>query len=318
MKRNIKAALIGLFIVLSGLPSAAMAQKAGEILTSFFPMQVFALNVTRDIPELAPVSMLPASLGCPHEYALTPGDVAKIGKAKVLIVNGSMETFLTPRKLKKLNSKLVLINTGEDFADIAEEEEKHDAADKKAAKDQGGHGADHAHSHGDYNPHTWVSPFIAAKQVRAMGAQLAEVYPRHADKLTSNAQAYALRLEALGTEMKQAIAALPNRKIITFHDAFDYFARDLGLEVVGVIELAPGVNPSARHMQEVVALTRQHHLSTIFAEVQYPDDVAKAIARESGAVVRVLDPVASGGAELPDVYEAVMRKNLEVLKEALR
>ena len=318
MKKKVSVIIAFMLAAIASAPAAVHAQKEGAVLTSFYPMQVFALNVTKGVPELAPILMLPAPLGCPHDYALTPGDVAKINKAKVLIVNGTMETFITPRKMKKLNPKLTLVNSGEDFADISGEDEHAEADTKKGDKHKAGHAAEHAHAHGDFNPHTWVSPFIAAKQVRVIGKQLAEIYPDHAQTLTANAQDYAARLEALGAQMKQEIAKLPNKKIITFHDAFDYLARDLGLEIVGVIELAPGVNPSAKHMKEIIALTRQHKLSTIFAETQYPDDVAKAIAKEAGAVVRVLDPVASGVAPEPGAYEAVMTKNLEVLKEALR
>ena len=164
-----------------------------------------------------------------------------------------------------------------------------------------------------------MSPFVAAKQVRVIGKQLAEIYPDHAQTLSRKRTGAMPRVsKRSGPMMKQEIAKLPNKKIITFHDAFDYLARDMGLEIVGVIELAPGVNPSAKHMKEIIALTRQHKLSTIFAEVQYPEDVAKVIAKEAGAVVRVLDPVASGDTPEPGAYEAVMMKNLEVLREALR
>jgi len=317
MKRNAIVFMIITLALMMSSPTAIHAQKEGTVLTSFYPMQVFALNITKGIPELTPTLMLPASLGCPHEYALTPGDVAKISKAQVLIVNGTMETFITPRKMKELNPKLALINSGEDFADIAEEEDHAESAVNKNAKKKDSH-SEHAHSHSGYNPHTWVSPFIAAKQVRVMGKELAVLYPANAQALNANAEEYASRLEALGTMMKQEIAQLPNKKIITFHDAFDYFARDLGLEIAGVIELEPGMNPTAKHMKEMITLTQQHKLSTVFAEVQYPDNVAKAIAKEAGAVVRVLDPVASGDKLEPTAYEDIMKKNLDVLKEALR
>jgi zinc transport system substrate-binding protein len=317
MKRNAIVFMIVTLGLTMSSPAAIYAQKEGAVLTSFYPMQVFAINITQGIPELTPTLMLPASLGCPHEYTLTPGDVAKISKAQVLIVNGTMETFITPRKMKKLNPKLALINTGEDFADIAEGEEHTEPVVDKSVKKKDAH-SEHAHSHSGYNPHTWVSPFIAAKQVRLMGKELAVLYPAYAQALNANAEGYASRLEALGVMMKHEIAKLPNKKIISFHDAFDYFARDLGLEVAAVIELEPGVNPTAKHMKELITLTQEHKLSTVFAEVQYPDNVAKVIAKESGAVVRVLDPVASGEKLGPTAYEDIMKKNLDVLKEALR
>ncbi len=306
-----KRLILMLLLLASAAGGPGHAQTSGAVLTSFYPMQVFTINVVKDIPDLAPALMLPASLGCPHDYALTPGDVAKITKSRALVVNGAMETFITPQKMKKLNAKLAVVNSGEPFADIRDR----NAHESKGHKHKSGHAG---HDHGEVNPHTWVSPFVAAKQVRAIGQGLAEIWPDHAQQLRANAKAYADRLTALGKHMRQEIAALPNKKIITFHDAFDYFARDLGLEVVGVIELAPGVNPTAKHMQQIIALTRQHKISTIFAEVQYPDDVARAIAREAGAVVRVLDPVASGDQPSADAYEVAMKKNLDVLKEALR
>jgi zinc/manganese transport system substrate-binding protein/zinc transport system substrate-binding protein len=179
MKKRVFVIIAFMLAAIASAPAAVHAQKEGAVLASFYPMQVFALNVTKGIPELAPILMLPAPLGCPHDYALTPGDVAKINKAKVLIVNGTMEMFITPRKIKKLNPKLTLVNSGEDFADISGEDEHAEADTKKGNKHKAGHAAEHAHAHGDFNPHTWVSPFIAAKQVRVIGKQLAEIYLDH-------------------------------------------------------------------------------------------------------------------------------------------
>jgi zinc transport system substrate-binding protein len=66
------------------------ADNPGSVLTSFYPMQVFTLNVTKGIPELQPMLLLPATLGCPHDYSLTPSDVTKLSRANILIMNGEM------------------------------------------------------------------------------------------------------------------------------------------------------------------------------------------------------------------------------------
>jgi zinc transport system substrate-binding protein len=170
---------------------------------------------------------------------------------------------------------------------------------------------------GEVNPHSWVSPFAAAQQVRVIEAELSALYPQYAQQLKANAAEYAARLEALGSDLKLAIAALPQKQIITFHDAFAYFARDLGLDVVGVIELEPGALPTAKHIQAMIALTKQHSLKAIFAEVQYPADVAATIAQEAGVKVLVLDPMASAETVTLTMYEDVMHKNLTMLKAGL-
>lgn len=288
---------IGMVFIRSTGHAAANA-KTAAVLTSFYPMQVFTLNVTQGLPELQPALLLPGTLGCPHDYALTPGDVAKLSQAQVLIMNGQMEQFLTAEKMRAINPKLHVIVSGQTVSDMPETES--------------------GQPPNAFNPHSWVSPFAAAKQARVIGAELSRIYPQCAKELQANAEVYAQRLEALGADMKQAIAALPQKKILTFHDAFAYFARDLGLTVVGVIELAPGSAPTPKHLQEMIALTKQHGLKAVFAEAQYPAAVAETIARATGAKVLVLDPVANAALETLTRYEEVMRKNLAVLQEALQ
>lgn len=276
--------------------SAVAAEQPAAIVTSFYPMQVFTLNVTRGIEALQPSLLLPATLGCPHDYGLTPGDAAKLSAAQALIMNGQMEGFLTVATLKELNPGLTVIVSGKAVSDLPEKNAEH----------------------GAFNPHSWVSPFAAAQQVRVISAELSAKYPEYAAQLTANGEEYATRLVSLGDDMKRDIAALSNRKIITFHDAFAYFARDLGLEVVGVIEIEPGTPPGPKHLQAIIELTKAQGVKAIFAEAQYPSDIADVVAKEAGVKLLTLDPAASAASESLTMYEDVMRKNLATLKDALQ
>jgi zinc transport system substrate-binding protein len=291
MKRFHLYGLIMFTMLLMASNTLEAADNLGLIVTSFYPMQILTLNVTKGIPELQPRLLLPATLGCPHDYSLTPSDVTKLTRANVLIMNGEMEQFITMEKMREINPRLHVIVSGKSIANIVEQ--------------------------GEVNPHSWVSPFTAAQQVHVIETELSALYPQYAQQLKANAAEYAARLEALGAEMKRAIAALPQKKIMTFHDAFAYFARDLGLDVVGVIELEPGTLPTARHIQAMIALTKQHGLKAVFAEVQYPADVAETIAQEAGIKVLVLDPMASAETVTLTMYEDVMHKNIAMLKEGL-
>ena len=284
----------GFFIacMLAFAPSAGAADPL-RVLTSFLPMEIFTRNVVGDAPGVTVVSMLPASMGCPHDYALTPGDMKKIASADLFVVNGyGMEEFLGEPVLRA-NPKLRIAETARAVPPI-----------------HGGHG------HGDINPHTWVSPRNAILQVREIEKALSTARPVSAGAFRRNADAYISRLSALAEEFETAAKTFRRRNIVTFHNVFDYLARDLGLTVVGEIETAPGQEPSAGEIRNLSRTIREKKVPVVFSEPQYSPKLAEALAKEAGVPVRVLDPV-STGSPAPTAYEDAMRRNLSTLKEAL-
>jgi len=284
----------GFFIacMLAFAPSAGAADPL-RVLTSFLPMEIFTRNVVGDAPGVTVVSMLPASMGCPHDYALTPGDMKKIASADLFVVNGyGMEEFLGEPVLRA-NPKIRIAETARAVPPI-----------------HGGHG------HGDVNPHTWVSPRNAILQVREIEKALSTARPASAGAFRRNADAYISRLSALAEEFEAAAKTFRRRNIVTFHNVFDYLARDLGLTVVGEIETAPGQEPSAGEIRDLSRTIRERMVPVVFSEPQYSPKLAEALAKEAGVPVRVLDPV-STGSPAPTAYEDAMRRNLSTLKEAL-
>jgi zinc transport system substrate-binding protein len=120
----------------------------------------------------------------------------------------------------------------------------------------------------------------------------------------------------LDFRFKGLIQQAPNRRVVAFHRAFDYLARDYGLEIVAVIENDPGVEPSAR---DLAALARQIKAAApvaIFAEPQYPARVAQTLSTETGVPLYVLNPLETGPAD-PDAYINAMWENLKTLGTAL-
>ena len=107
-----------------------------------------------------------------------------------------------------------------------------------------------------------------------------------------------------------------NKNIITFHEAFEFFAEEFNLNVVGVIEREPGTYPSAGEVAEIIDKIKQVNAKAIFVEPQYSRSAADTISKETKVPIYVLDPVVSGEYE-NDAYEKIMRENLKNLKEAL-
>jgi len=120
--------------------------------------------------------------------------------------------------------------------------------------------------------------------------------------------------------MHAVLDGLKNRDIITFHEAFPYFASEFQLNIAGVIEREPGSEPNAKELAGTVELVRRQKVHALFAEPQYPAKSARVIERETGVRLRTLDPVVTGPrdpAKARDFYLVAMRKNLDVLREAL-
>ena len=291
------AARVAVVLLLPALaiPGRAVAAPL-RVLASFLPMYVFTVNVVGDTPGVAVDLMLPASLGCPHDYALTPGDMRKIASADLFIANGlGMEEFLGA-PVRKANPRLRVVETAASVVPVRE------------THGDGGPGG--------VNPHAWVSPKSAIRQVRAIERALSEASPGNAARFRANAEDYVRRLAAIGAEYDAASRGFRRRNIVTFHNVFDYLARDYGLTVVGEVAAAPGQEPSAGEVRKLARLIREKGVPALFAEPQYPPRVAEMVAREAGVPLRFLDPVATGPAT-PAAYEDAMRRNLRTLKEAL-
>lgn len=281
------------------------APKDKLVLASFHPMHVMALNVLRDVPGIRVENMAGAQTGCLHDYQLAPADRQRIDDAWVFVVNGGgMEKFLDKVLAQDTGLKVVDASRGMELI-------------RNAFGEGGHHHGEAAHAgEEEFNPHVWVSVSGAIEQVTRIADQFAALDTAHAALYRANADAYIRRLDILRTQMHAALDPFKGSGIITFHEAFPYFAREFGLEIAAVIEREPGSEPSAAELAKTIEIVRKHKVKALFAEPQYPAKAAETVAKETGIPVRILDPAVDGDAD-PDAYLRAMRSNLAVLREAL-
>ncbi len=270
------------------LTSAASAAGL-RIVTSFYPIYLATLNVTRDIPGVDLVNLTKPFTGCLHDYQMTPDDLITLSKADIFVVNGAgMETFLEKAIRQVPQLKLIQASEGIPLLTTA----------------------------GEANPHVWVSVTLHMRQVENIAAALAKLDPERAALYLQNSSDYLAKLKTLRAGMHAGLQEIKTRKIITFHEAFPYFAQEFGLTIADVIEREPGSEPSARELAQAISLVKQTGIKAIFAEPQYSAKAAEAIARETDATMYRLDPVVTGPMT-PDAYIAIMQTNLQTLQEAL-
>jgi zinc transport system substrate-binding protein len=180
--------------------------------------------------------------------------------------------------------------------------------------------AEEDHDHGHlYNAHIWLDAGNAVLMVNNLAEGLTAAMPQHADAIEANRAAYVQRLQALDAEMLAALEGLPHLDVITFHEAFPYFAEAYGLHVAAVINREPDETLSPRALAELCSMVVELDSPPLFVEPQYEDLAAQTIARDTGAQLYILDPMATGPEQnVPlTLYEDVMRRNLQVLLEAL-
>jgi len=307
--------------------SVFAAALSKRILCSTFPVYQITRNVTQGRDAVSVELMLPAQLGCPHDYALTPQDMKKLSRADVLIVNGlGMEEFLGA-PVRKANTKLRVIDSSSGIREVLRytQEKEHDHGHTKkinAKEKQAGHAHSHhdaePHDHEGINPHLFTSPKLAARLATNIAAGLSKADPDGKAIYTKNAQQYADKLNALADDFAALGKTAKNNRIITQHGVFDYLARDMGLEVCAVVQAHAGQEPSAAEMIGVIQIAKEKKVAAVFTEPQYPARVGQTIAKEAGILTARLDPVATGPENAPlDYFETVMRQNMVILKETL-
>jgi ABC-type Zn uptake system ZnuABC Zn-binding protein ZnuA len=295
-------------LVCTGFAGESAPTKKTQILCTTFPIFQIARNVTQGRDGIALSLMLPAGLGCPHDYALTPQDMRRMSSAQILVANGlGLEEFLADAAVKG-NTNLVVVDTSRGITGLLDytEDDDHDEP------------AGHAHEHEGHNPHLFASPRMVAKIAVNIAAALAKADPAGRALYEKNAADYAARMTKLADEFVAAGKSLRNNRIVTQHGVFDYLAQDMKLDIVAVIAEHSNQSPSAAQMLAVVKTIREKNAGALFTEPQYPARTAKTLAKETGVPVAALDPVASGpdNAAL-DYYETTMRANLETLKTVL-
>ena len=130
------------------------------------------------------------------------------------------------------------------------------------------------------NPHIWLDPRLARHAVTNILKALQQADPAHASGYATNATRYLGRLEQLDLELEQALAPLRGAAMVTYHDAFAYFARHYGLKVVGVIEPVPDIEPSLKHLAFVYRAARANQVQAIFTEPPTPSRLARQIGSD--------------------------------------
>ncbi len=177
-------------------------------------------------------------------------------------------------------------------------------------------------SDGHPNPHLWTAPHLGLKYAQLIRDELVRLDPANATYYATNFEALEAKINDLDRRIMEAVNTIPpeNRKLLTYHDSFPYFAPRYGFEIIGAIQPADFTEPSAREVASLIDQVQEAQVPAIFGSEVFPSPVLEQIARESGAkfVDQLRDDDLPGQPGAPDhTYLGLILEDVRIITEAL-
>jgi zinc/manganese transport system substrate-binding protein len=166
-----------------------------------------------------------------------------------------------------------------------------------------GHEAGDVHPYG--NPHYMLDPVLAETALQNIYNALADFAPQHKAEFTKNRDAYLAKLNAKIAEWEREVKPIKGTKFVSYHEHWPYFAKRFGLVYFGTIELRPGIDPTPRHIEDLIFDMKAQHVPVVVREPQFPEKVPRLIARQTGATMITL-PIMPGGVPGAETYIKMM------------
>jgi ABC-type Zn uptake system ZnuABC Zn-binding protein ZnuA len=250
-------------------------------------------------------SIVPAGIDV-HTFEPAPSDAAKIAAADLILMNGlGLDDWVSSLIEAAQQSNTNVVPLGEDLDTVG--------TWSYLASPEG----DPEHA---YDPHVWLDPAGAELYVKRIAERVSQEQPGLATAIAATSANGLAQIRTLDVEVSAMFAAIPaeNRKIVTFHDAFGYYARAYDITIVGVAIASPGQDPSAREIAALIDAIRASGVTTVFSEVQFPSKVLTSIAAETGATV-LADLYSDALGKAPgDTYLGAMRANATAIAASMQ
>jgi ABC-type Zn uptake system ZnuABC Zn-binding protein ZnuA len=288
--------LLSIIALAGALSMGAMPAHAAKIrvVTTLTDLADFARAVGADLVE---VNSLATGVEDTHGVPMKPSFVPIMNRADLMVLVGfdCEHSFLPALLEASKNPRIQVDRPG--YVDCSKGITPLDVP--KSTE----HSAGDVHPYG--NPHYMLDPVLAKTAIQNIYNALAMFAPQYQAEFTRNRNAYLARLNGKITEWEQEARPLKGKKFVSYHEHWPYFAARFGMDYFGTIELKPGIDPTARHIEELIASMKAEHVPVVVREPQFPEKVPKRIAEQTGAKLITL-PIMPGGVPNTDTYIKMM------------
>jgi ABC-type Zn uptake system ZnuABC Zn-binding protein ZnuA len=273
-----------------------------NVVTTVSPLTSIVSNVAGDLAEVR--GLVPEGVNS-HTFEPPPSAARTLARADVVFVNGL--------KLEDPTREMADANL-DDGAEVVE------LGDRTITPDQYLYDFSFPREGGKPNPHLWTNPPYAKDYARIVRDTLAGRDPANAERYAANYERFAAKVDELDRAMREASATVPRRDLLTYHDAYAYFARHYGWRVIGAVQVSDFEEPTPREVAGLIQQVRQVGVPAIFGSEVFPSPVLAQIGAEAG--VRYVDTLRDddlpGKPGEPDhSWLGLMKFNFVTMVEAL-
>ena len=306
MKRHIpKILFLSAASLLGFAPRSADAAKI-RVVTTLTDLADFTRNIGGDHVE---VFSLATGIEDTHGVPMKPSFVPEMNRANLIVLVGfGCEHAFLPALLEA--SKNPRIQYGQPgYVDCSK-----GVVPMEVPKSTD-HSAGDVHPYG--NPHYNLDPVWAKTAIENIYNALVNFAPQYREDFTRNRDAFLAKLDAKIAEWKEALVPAKGEKFVSYHEHWAYFAKRFGLVYFGTIELKPGIDPTPRYIESLVASMKAEHVPVVVREPQFPEKVPALIARETGAKLVKL-PIMPGGVPNTETYVKMMDYIVHTMLDAAK
>ena len=305
MKNKLLLFIVGVLLVTVGYiiqnrifgkpPANTREVNKVKVVTSMYPLYFFTTQIGGELVDVTNIT--PAGTE-PHDFEPTSKHIVEIEKSDLLIINGNVEAWADKIKENFKNSDIILVT----------------ATDGLSTQQVEGEGQEQS------DPHVWLDPVLAKKEVKAITDALIKADPKNVGYFNNNEKILNAKLDQLDNAFKNGLSTCQKQDIITSHSAFGYLASRYNLKQVAITGLSPDAEPSTRQLSDIAKFAKARNVDYIFFETLISPKLSQTLADEIGAKTLVLDPLeglTGDQIKAGKDYFSQMHENLNNLKIAL-
>lgn len=295
--------------ILSGCSSDNHNKKSGKdklnIYTTLYPLEYFTERIGGKHVEVT--NVVPPGSDA-HSFEPSTKDMIQISDSDAFIYNGTgIEGFAGKVNDTVKNEGVMTVK----------------AAKGLTLEKAHAHGPEHGNheDHGDDDPHVWLDPIYSIKLAKNIEQALITLNPKAKADFEKNYQALEKDLKELDTSLKQTASEGKHKEFIVSHAAYGYWEQRYGLKQLAVSGLSPSQEPSQKQLNALIQHVKSKNIQYVLLENNASDKVAKVVEQETGTKtlkLRNLESLRPDDLKAKEDYLSLMKKNIEVLKQALK
>ena len=269
-------------------PASASAEKQFNIVSSFYPMHILTMNLTKGIKNVNAKSMSDPNMGCIHDHTFTTEDLKKVENADVYVENGlGLEVF--NEKIKEAYPKTKIIEAAKNVKDFKKDDDEN-------------------------NGHVWTSIDDYINQVQYVSGQLQAANPENKDKYAENEKSYVEKLNKLKSDYKDKLSKVEGKKALVLDETLPSFCVFTKIQEIDIKTDHEEESISAEVLKQTIADMKKDKIKAIFITKGSDKKNAEAIAKETGAKIYELNSCMIGNVN-ENAYLDDMKENFDLISK---